>query len=52
MPLSELERETASPAPEPDLVASGSPARQRVEELAASSPDTVAKQLRSWMKED
>jgi flagellar M-ring protein FliF len=52
MPLSELQRETASPAPEPELVASGSPARQRVEELAASSPDTVAKQLRSWMKED
>jgi flagellar M-ring protein FliF len=52
MPLSELQRETASPAPEPELVASGSPARQRVEELAASSPDTVAKQLRSWMKEE
>jgi flagellar M-ring protein FliF len=51
MPLSELERETAAPAPEPELVATGSPARQRVEELAASSPDTVAKQLSTWMKE-
>lgn len=53
VPLSELEREASSAAaPEPELVASGSPARQRVEELAASSPDTVAKQLRTWMKED
>ncbi len=52
MPLSELQRETASADREPDVVASGSPARQRVEELATSSPDTVAKQLRTWMKED
>ncbi len=52
VPLSELEREAASADHEPNLVASGSPARQRVEELASSSPDTVAKQLRSWMKED
>jgi flagellar M-ring protein FliF len=52
MPLSELQRETTSSAPEPEHLASGSPARQRIEELAASSPDTVAKQLRSWMKED
>lgn len=53
VPLSALERETsASSQPERELVASGSPARQRVEELATSSPDTVAKQLRTWMKED
>jgi flagellar M-ring protein FliF len=51
MPLSELERETTG-AREPELVASGSPARQRVEELASSSPDTIAKQLSTWMKED
>ncbi len=52
VPLSELEREAAGADHEPTLVASGSPARQRVEQLASSSPDTVAKQLRSWMKED
>lgn len=51
VPLSQLERETAAPQHERDLAPVGSPARQRVEELAASSPDTVAKQLRSWMKE-
>jgi flagellar M-ring protein FliF len=52
IPLSELEREAASADREPNVMASGSPARQRVEELASSSPDAVAKQLRSWMKED
>jgi flagellar M-ring protein FliF len=52
VPLSELEREAASADHEPNVMASGSPARQRVEELASSSPDAVAKQLRSWMKED
>lgn len=52
VPLSALERETSAPAREPELVTAGSPARQRVEELASSSPDTVAKQLRTWMKED
>jgi flagellar M-ring protein FliF len=52
VPLSELEREAAGADREPDVIATGSPARQRVEELASSSPDTVAKQLRTWMKED
>lgn len=52
VPLSQLERESSAAQPEREMVAVGSPARQRVEELASSSPDTVAKQLRSWMKED
>lgn len=53
VPLSELERETAAPVHESEPVgANVSAARQRVEELATSSPDRVAAQLRSWMKEE
>lgn len=51
MRLSELERESAS-EPETKVLSAGSPARQKLEELAASSPDRVAQQLRSWMQED
>jgi flagellar M-ring protein FliF len=60
--LSELERET-QPRPagggrdsNPTLVASpagaGNPVRRQVEQLAESSPDRVAQQLRNWMQED
>ncbi len=60
--LSELEREIP-PRPAdhaPTLVASpvsangagGAPIRRQVEQLAESSPDRVAQQLRSWMQED
>jgi flagellar M-ring protein FliF len=60
--LSELERETP-PRPAdhaPTLVAApngagamaGNPIRRQVEQLAESSPDRVAQQLRSWMQED
>jgi flagellar M-ring protein FliF len=57
--LSELERETPSRPTDhaPTLVASpagagGAPIRRQVEQLAESSPDRVAQQLRSWMQED
>jgi flagellar M-ring protein FliF len=59
--LSELERENPPRAPEhqPTLVANGAgagaggaPIRRQVEQLAESSPDRVAQQLRSWMQED
>jgi flagellar M-ring protein FliF len=59
--LSELEREVP-PRPgdhtPPTLVANGAAAsgavgiRRQVEQLAESSPDRVAQQLRSWMQED
>jgi flagellar M-ring protein FliF len=54
MRLAELEREVDS-SPEPALngaATNGSLARKQVEELAASSPDRIAQQLRTWMKEE
>jgi flagellar M-ring protein FliF len=54
--LSELERET--PARPTESMASvpapgtGNPARRQAEQLAESSPERVAQQLRSWMQED
>jgi flagellar M-ring protein FliF len=59
--LSELEREIPPRPAEhaPTLVAApagangaGAPIRRQVEQLAESSPDRVAQQLRSWMQED
>ena len=57
--LSELERETPPrPRETPTLVAAagangaGAPIRRQVEQLAESSPDRVAQQLRSWMQEE
>lgn len=50
MRLSELEHESAERAPEPSLAPSI--ARKQVEELASSSPDKVAHQLRAWMQGD
>ncbi len=59
--LSELEREVPPrPADAPTLVGSpagaggagGAPIRRQVEQLAESSPDRVAQQLRSWMQEE
>ncbi len=52
--LSELERETP---PRPTEVmqpagGGGNPARRQAEQLAESSPERVAQQLRSWMQED
>lgn len=55
MPLAQLEREASSSAeeqPRTETLSVGSPARRQVEELAASSPDRVAQQLRAWMKEN
>lgn len=58
--LSELEREVpqrpAESAP-PTLAAAGAnggavPVRRQVEQLAESSPDRVAQQVRNWMQED
>jgi flagellar M-ring protein FliF len=59
--LAELERETPSRPAEsaPTLIAGpaaaaagGTPIRRQVEQLAESSPDRVAQQLRSWMQDD
>lgn len=62
--LSELERETpahptepmtaanATPALSAAAAGAGNPVRMQVEQLAESSPDRVAQQLRSWMQED
>jgi flagellar M-ring protein FliF len=54
--LAELERDNApSHTPGAPLALAnggGSMARRQVEELAASSPDAVAAQVRTWMKED
>jgi flagellar M-ring protein FliF len=55
--LTELERETPSAptealSPAPGAGATGNPVRRQVEQLAESSPDRVAQQLRSWMQED
>jgi flagellar M-ring protein FliF len=53
--LSELERETPARPTEvltPAPVGAGNPVRRQVEQLAESSPDRVAQQLRSWMQED
>jgi len=51
--LAELEREAGTPA---GVGAEGSGngrgPRQQVEELAATSPDKIAQQVRSWMKEE
>jgi flagellar M-ring protein FliF len=57
--LSELERETPA-APAPSMISQPVPAanvgrptvRQQVEQLADSSPDRVAQQVRTWMQED
>ena len=57
--LSELQRENparpteaiAPPAPA-GVGAAGNPVRRQVEQLAESSPERVAQQLRSWMQED
>jgi flagellar M-ring protein FliF len=57
--LSELQRENparpteaiAAPAPA-GAGAAGNPVRRQVEQLAESSPERVAQQLRSWMQED
>ncbi|HEY1687869.1 MAG TPA: flagellar basal-body MS-ring/collar protein FliF [Solirubrobacteraceae bacterium] len=51
MRLAELERETSSQQ-EPELIGAGNNARRQVEALASSSPDKIAQQLRTWMKED
>ncbi len=54
--LSELERET--PARPTEAMASmpapgaGNPVRRQAEQLAESSPERVAQQLRTWMQED
>jgi flagellar M-ring protein FliF len=58
--LTELEREVPSGPTEPHAAvpavaaaaAGGNPVRRQVEQLAESSPDRVAQQLRSWMQED
>ncbi len=58
--LSELEREVPqrpSETPQPALAATGAnggtvPVRRQVEQLAESSPDRVAQQVRNWMQED
>jgi flagellar M-ring protein FliF len=54
--LSELERETP-PRPTEAMASmpaqgAGNPVRRQAEQLAESSPERVAQQLRSWMQED
>ena len=54
-PLAELERRNPTHPTEsmPVLASNGStPVRQQVEQLAESSPERVAQQMRSWMQED
>jgi flagellar M-ring protein FliF len=54
MRLAELEREvdSAPVAAHNGAAKNGSLARKQVEELAASSPGTIAQQLRTWMREE
>jgi flagellar biosynthesis/type III secretory pathway M-ring protein FliF/YscJ len=51
--LAELERATGSNgANGSEPVGAGNASRRKVDDLAASSPDRVAQQLRSWMQEE
>lgn len=57
--LAELQRDNGAGAPAGGVgtraalsSGDGSPVRRQVEELAAASPDMVAQQVRTWMKED
>ncbi len=53
MRLTELERATsANGANGAEPVGAGNATRRKVDDLAASSPDRVAQQLRSWMQEE